>query len=143
VPRHVYAVAPYVSALDDDVTGIDAHAELDPLLLWQVGVTLAHRALDLGGPAHRRYHAGKLYQQPIADDPHDPAASRYIRCTLRNALGSIPWLRRTICADELGTGIGIALDVYHVWWDPDLEREVERPGRTESPPGRFQRQEGS
>jgi sugar phosphate isomerase/epimerase len=56
-------------------------------------------------------------------------SSRYIRCTLRNALGSIPWLRRTICADELGTGIGIALDVYHVWWDPDLEREVERPGR--------------
>ena len=72
--RHVHAVAPYVSAVDDDVTGVDAHTELDPLLLGKAGVTLAHRALDLGSPAHRRYHAGKFYQQPIADDPHDPAA---------------------------------------------------------------------
>ena len=71
---HVHAVAPYVSAVDDDVTGIDAHTELDPLLLRHAGVTLAHRALNLDGPAHRRYHASKFYQKPITDDPHDPAA---------------------------------------------------------------------
>ena len=29
--------------------------------------------------------------------------------------------------DELGSprGLGIALDVYHVWWDPDLRRQIQ------------------
>ena len=34
--------------------------------------------------------------------------------------------------DELvgknGTGLGIAVDVYHVWWDPRLKAEIERAG---------------
>jgi sugar phosphate isomerase/epimerase len=25
-------------------------------------------------------------------------------------------------------GIGVAVDVYHVFWDPELEQEVRRPG---------------
>ena len=28
--------------------------------------------------------------------------------------------------DELGEGLGIAVDVYHVWWDPNLEAEIDR-----------------
>jgi len=28
--------------------------------------------------------------------------------------------------DELGAGLGIAVDVYHVWWDPNLKSEIER-----------------
>lgn len=31
--------------------------------------------------------------------------------------------------DQVGDrSVGIALDVYHVWWDPDLEREIARAG---------------
>lgn len=33
-----------------------------------------------------------------------------------------------IC-DRLGEGVGVAVDVYHVWWDPALEREIARAGR--------------
>jgi len=33
-----------------------------------------------------------------------------------------------IC-DRLGPGIGVACDVYHVWWDPDLAAQIERAGR--------------
>ncbi|MGK0399788.1 MAG: sugar phosphate isomerase/epimerase, partial [Gammaproteobacteria bacterium] len=33
-----------------------------------------------------------------------------------------------IC-DRLGAGIGVALDVYHVWWDPDLQEQTMRAGR--------------
>jgi sugar phosphate isomerase/epimerase len=33
-----------------------------------------------------------------------------------------------IC-DRLGDGVGVAVDVYHVWWDPALEREIARAGR--------------
>src|SRR5262245_2428317 len=72
--RYVHAVAPNVSAVNYDVPGVDAHTELDPLLLRQAGVSLADRTLDVDGPAHRRYHAGKFHQQTIADDPHDAAA---------------------------------------------------------------------
>lgn len=33
-----------------------------------------------------------------------------------------------IC-DALGDGVGIAVDVYHVWWDPNLAAEIKRAGR--------------
>lgn len=32
-----------------------------------------------------------------------------------------------IC-DRLGDGVGVAVDVYHVWWDPDLDRQIARAG---------------
>ena len=31
--------------------------------------------------------------------------------------------------DELGDGLGIAVDVYHLWWDPDLQSQIARAGR--------------
>ncbi|MBX4889485.1 sugar phosphate isomerase/epimerase [Rhizobium bangladeshense] len=31
--------------------------------------------------------------------------------------------------DELGTDVGVAIDVYHVWWDPDLANQIARAGR--------------
>ena len=34
-----------------------------------------------------------------------------------------------IC-DRLGDGVGVAVDVYHVWWDPALEAEIARAGRS-------------
>jgi sugar phosphate isomerase/epimerase len=34
-----------------------------------------------------------------------------------------------ICAEVRSPWLGIAVDVYHVWWDPDLESEIERAGR--------------
>lgn len=33
-----------------------------------------------------------------------------------------------IC-DRLGPGVGVACDVYHVWWDPELESQIARSGR--------------
>ena len=32
-------------------------------------------------------------------------------------------------APPLGDGVGVAIDVYHVWWDPDLDRQIARAGR--------------
>ncbi len=31
--------------------------------------------------------------------------------------------------DQLGEGIGLTVDTYHVWWDPALAVEIERAGR--------------
>lgn len=56
---------------------------------------------------------------PLAIEPLHPmyAADRACVNTLAHA--------NDLC-DELGAGVGIAVDVYHVWWDPHLKREIER-----------------
>jgi len=58
---------------------------------------------------------------PLAIEPLHPmyAADRACVNTMAQA--------NDLC-DELGEGLGIAVDVYHVWWDPDLEREIRRAG---------------
>jgi sugar phosphate isomerase/epimerase len=58
----------------------------------------------------------------LAIEPLHPmyAADRSCVTTLGQALD--------IC-DRLGDGIGVALDVYHVWWDPDLHAQIARAGK--------------
>jgi sugar phosphate isomerase/epimerase len=58
---------------------------------------------------------------PLAIEPLHPmyAADRACVNTMQHA--------NDLC-DELGPGLGIAVDVYHVWWDPHLEREIARAG---------------
>ncbi len=60
---------------------------------------------------------------PLAIEPLHPmqAAERACINTLEQALD--------IC-DALGEGIGVAVDVYHVWWDPKLESQIRRAGKT-------------
>ena len=59
---------------------------------------------------------------PLAIEPLHPmqAAERACINTLEQALD--------IC-DELGEGIGVACDVYHVWWDPKLAQQIKRAGK--------------
>jgi sugar phosphate isomerase/epimerase len=58
---------------------------------------------------------------PLAIEPLHPmqAADRACVNTLEQALD--------LC-DALGDGIGVAVDVYHVWWDPKLEAQIRRAG---------------
>ena len=58
---------------------------------------------------------------PLAIEPLHPmyAAERACVNTMEHA--------NDLC-DQLGTGVGIAVDAYHVWWDPHLQREIERAG---------------
>jgi sugar phosphate isomerase/epimerase len=59
---------------------------------------------------------------PLAIEPLHPmqAAERACINTLEHALD--------LC-DELGEGLGVAVDVYHVWWDPKLEAQIRRAGK--------------
>ncbi len=63
---------------------------------------------------------------PLAIEPLHPmyAADRACVNTLRHALD--------LC-DRLDPGrtgaLGVAVDVYHVWWDPELEAQIARAGR--------------
>lgn len=58
---------------------------------------------------------------PVAIEPLHPmtAADRACVNTLEHALD--------LC-DALGDGIGVAVDCYHVWWDPKLEEQIARAG---------------
>ena len=74
--------------------------------------------LDYAGPAG----------MPLAIEPLHPmyAAERACVNTMAHA--------NDLC-DELaprgGDGLGLAVDIYHVWWDPHLEAEIERAGAAE------------
>ena len=59
---------------------------------------------------------------PLAIEPLHPmqAAERACVNTLEQALD--------LC-DALGEGIGVAVDVYHTWWDAKLEAQIRRAGK--------------
>ena len=59
---------------------------------------------------------------PLAIEPLHPmqVAERACINTLEQALN--------LC-DILGEGLGVAVDVYHVWWDPKLQSQIERAGK--------------
>jgi sugar phosphate isomerase/epimerase len=59
---------------------------------------------------------------PLAIEPLHPmtAADRCVVSTLKQALD--------LC-DQLGDGVGVTIDTYHVWWDPDLTEQIARAGR--------------
>src|SRR5207244_4287490 len=54
---------------------------------------------------------------PLAIEPLHPmyAADRACINTVAQA--------NALC-ENLGAGVGVAVDVYHVWWDPELERTL-------------------
>lgn len=59
---------------------------------------------------------------PLAIEPLHPmqAAERACVNTLEQALD--------LC-DFFQEGVGVAVDVYHVWWDPKLEAQIKRAGK--------------
>jgi len=59
---------------------------------------------------------------PLAIEPLHPmqAAERACINTLEQALD--------LC-ELFQDGIGVAVDVYHVWWDPKLEQQIKRAGK--------------
>jgi len=59
---------------------------------------------------------------PLAIEPLHPmyAADRACVNTIDQALD--------LC-EKLGDGVGVAIDVYHVWWDPNLAAATARAGR--------------
>jgi sugar phosphate isomerase/epimerase len=59
---------------------------------------------------------------PLAIEPLHPmyAADRACVNTLAHA--------NDLC-DQLGAGLGVIVDLYHVWWDPELQHEIARAGR--------------
>ncbi|MGJ7555032.1 sugar phosphate isomerase/epimerase family protein [Variovorax sp. RB3P1] len=127
------------AALDDNRRAIDEAKTLDaPCLVLVVGAlpgALEGKAAytDIGrarnevrdGIAASLDYAREV-GMPLAIEPLHPmqAADRACINTLEHALD--------LC-DELDAGksgmLGVALDIYHVWWDPKLQQQIARAGR--------------
>lgn len=117
------------AALDDNRRAVDEAAGIGARCLVLVVGGLAPGSKDIVGARRQVRDAlaalipyARAAGVPLAIEPLHPmyAADRACVNTLKQA--------NDLC-DELGAGIGIALDVYHVWWDPDLKAEIARAGQ--------------
>jgi sugar phosphate isomerase/epimerase len=115
--------------IDDNLRAIDEAAALNADCLVLVVGGLPGSSKDLPG-ARKMVSDGIAAMLPhakasgvkIAIEPLHPmyAADRACVNTIDQALD--------ICED-LGETVGVAIDVYHVWWDPNLARAIARAGR--------------
>jgi sugar phosphate isomerase/epimerase len=120
------------AALDDNRRAVDEALAIGAqCLILVVGGLPKHRdgttaSKDMAGAREMvRDGIGELLTytrpagMPLAIEPLHPmyAADRACVNTMEHA--------NDLC-DELGPGLGIAVDAYHVWWDPHLKREIER-----------------
>jgi sugar phosphate isomerase/epimerase len=118
-----------LAARDDNRRAVDEAMELGAQCLVLVVGGLPKGSKDIAGARSQvRDGIGELLDysrtagMPLAIEPLHPmyAADRACINTTAHA--------NDLC-DELGDdGLGIALDVYHVWWDPEIYRQIARAG---------------
>ena len=117
------------AAIHDNLKAIDDAAAIGAQCLVLVAGGLPAGSKDLAGAREQVTEgiasilpAARAAMVPLAIEPLHPmyAADRACVNTLRQALD--------LCA-LLGEGVGVAVDVYHVWWDPELEAQIVRAGR--------------
>jgi sugar phosphate isomerase/epimerase len=114
--------------LDDNRRAVDEAAGIGARCLVLIGGGLTPgsrdiadaRALFAEGLAELLPYA-RSASLPLAIEPLHPmyAADRACINTLAQA--------NDLC-EALGPGVGVVVDVYHTWWDPNLEREIARAG---------------
>jgi sugar phosphate isomerase/epimerase len=125
--------AGFKAALDDNRRAVDEAAELGAQCLVMVAGSLmpgsrdlpAARAMAADGFAELLPYARKA-GVPLAIEPLHPMTAAD-RCTM-STLAQANDLCEALNNDGSG-GIGVAIDVYHVWWDPDLSAQIARAGR--------------
>jgi sugar phosphate isomerase/epimerase len=117
------------AAIDDNRKALDDAATIGAQCLVLVVGGMPKGSKDIAGARQQVRdgiaailpHARKV-GVPLAIEPLHPmyAADRACVNTMAHA--------NDLC-DELGDGLGVAVDVYHVWWDPNLEHEIKRCGK--------------
>jgi sugar phosphate isomerase/epimerase len=120
------------AAIDDTRRAIDEAAAIGAACLVMLAGGMPPGSKDLP-LARRQARAGlaailphaRAAGVPLAIEPLHPmyAADRCCISTLAQANG----LCEELDPDGQG-GLGVAIDVYHVFWDPQLEREIARAG---------------
>ena len=131
------------AALEDNRRAVDEAAALDAACLVLVVGSLpgalagAPQTRDLFA-ARRDVHDGiaatldyaRSAGMPLAIEPLHPmyAAERACVNTLEQALDLCDAIDPERVGGPKGAALGVAVDVYHVWWDPKLEAQIARAG---------------
>ncbi|KPK53953.1 MAG: endonuclease [Thiotrichales bacterium SG8_50] len=124
----------FAENIEDNRRAIDDAAELGAACFVMVVGGLPQGSKDLADARHQvrdgiarlLEHAG-AQNVPLAIEPLHPmyAADRACINTLRQALD----LCDALDPSQTGT-VGVAVDLYHVWWDPDLKTQILRAGHS-------------
>jgi len=137
------------AAIEDNLRAIDDAAALGAQCLVLVAGGLPPHSRDLAGArgmvadgiAAILGHA-RAARVPLAIEPLHPmyAADRACVNTMAQALdlcdlldpagrhGELPRQSPDGAPWQPAAALGVAVDVYHTWWDPNLQRDVERAG---------------
>jgi sugar phosphate isomerase/epimerase len=121
----MFTADPDAAAADNRRAVDEAHALGADSLVMVVG-GLAPGARDLAG-ARQIVAEGVAALAPYARDAGVKIALEPLHpmtCADRSVLSTAA--QALDLADAVGQGVGVALDVYHIWWDPALAASVAR-----------------
>ena len=114
---------------DDNLRAIDEARALGAQCLVLVVGGLAEGSKDLAG-ARERVKEGIAAVLPVARQAGVPLAIEPLHPMQAGDRACINTLEQALdICDALGEGLGVAVDVYHVWWDPKLEQQIRRAGK--------------
>ncbi len=115
------------AAIDDNRTAVDEAQAIGAPLIVLVCGSAADQALDLS--------RGQIAEGIAAVLPHAEAAGVKLAieplhpmyADTRSAINTLAQTNDMV--EQLdSSSVGVAVDVYHTWWDPELEAEIRRAG---------------
>jgi len=122
------------AAIDDNLRALDEAYALRAQCLVLVVGGLPRGSKDIAGARDQvRDGIASILPQahkasvPLAIEPLHPMYAADRACV--NTLGQALDLCDALDPRNEG-GLGVVVDVYHVWWDPQLERQIERAGKS-------------
>jgi len=121
------------AALDDNRRAVDEAAAIGARSLVLIAGGLPKGSKDIAG-AWRQVHDGIAALLPHALDAGVPLAIEPLHPMQAAERACINTLEQALdLCDELDPArsgaLGVAVDLYHVWWDPKLAQQIARAGR--------------
>jgi sugar phosphate isomerase/epimerase len=121
------------AALDDNKRAVDEAASIGAQCLVLIAGGLPRGSKNLAG-ARAQVRDGlaallpyaRAAGVPLAIEPLHPMYAADRACV--NTLGHANDLCEQL-SDGSSKDLGVAVDVYHVWWDPDLPHQIKRAGQ--------------
>ena len=121
-------VASRQAAIDDNLKAIDEAAALGaPLIVLVCGAVPSQPLAD----SRRQIQAGIEAVLPHAQACNVKLAIEPLHPMYADSRSAINTMKQANDMAEAiaSPNVGVAVDVYHLWWDPDLESEIRRCGR--------------
>jgi len=115
-------------AYDENRRAVDEAAAIDARCLVMVCGGLPDGSKDMAD-ARKQVADGLERMLPYARDAGVPVAIEPLHPMTAADRACVNTLEQALdMCDALGDGVGVAVDVYHVWWDPKLEGQIARAG---------------